>query len=151
MASMEEKISALTNLMVCGVLTADEFTRVVAALNGASFAQPAPPPREISPAEAAYENYIMNVVANAFKSPSAVKFPPFDPSMVKEGMIKLDFSQVYCRYIETFVDAPNSYGTMLREPIILGIDDYFNILWWAQHVTVSPLVGKSKGWIRMTK
>ena len=101
MASMEEKISALTNLMVCGVLTADEFTRVVAALNGASFAQPAPPPREISPAEAAYENYIMNVVANAFKSPSAVKFPPFDPSMVKEGMNATDVE----KYIASLPEA----------------------------------------------
>ena len=71
--------------------------------------------------------------------------------MVKEGTIKLDFKEQKVKYIETYVDAPNSYGAMLREEIIIGIDDDFNTLWWAQHVQISALLGKSKGWIKMTK
>lgn len=41
--------------------------------------------------------------------------------MVKQGKIKLDMREQEVRYIETYADAPNSYGTMLREPIIIGI------------------------------
>ena len=144
----EEKVAALSKLMVEGILTADEFTRLIAALNSDGSAE-----KEVekTPAQITYENYITQVVANAFKSPASVKFPPFDPSMVKEGFIKLDFRNQNVRYIETYVDAPNSYGTMLREPIIIGIDNNFNPLFWAQHLQIGTLLGKSKGWTTMSK
>ena len=147
MAQMEEKIAAITQLMMNGTLTADEFSRVVGALNGTT----APQEPEKTPAQKTYEEYIKNVVANAFKSPASVKFPPFDPSMVKQGSIKLDFKEQNVRYIETYVDAPNSYGTMLREPIIIGIDDQFTPLFWAQHLQISSLLGKQKGWTTMSR
>ena len=147
MATMEEKVTALTQLMINGTLTADELSRVIGALTG----EAAPQEEEKSPAQKTYENYIKNVVVNAFKSPASVKFPPFDPSMVKQGAIKLDFKEQNVRYIETYVDAPNSYGTMLREPIIIGIDDQFTPLFWAQHLQISSLLGKQKGWTTMSR
>ena len=96
----EEKVAALSKLMVEGILTADEFTRLIAALNSDGSAE-----KEVekTPAQITYENYITQVVANAFKSPASVKFPPFDPSMVKEGFIKLDFRNQNVRYIEKTV------------------------------------------------
>lgn len=146
--TIEEKISAMTNLMTTGVLTAEEFAKIVAVLNGNSVEASA---REKSPAELTYEKYIRENVSKMFKSPGSIKFPPFVPSMVKEGTIKLDFKEQNVKYIETYVDAPNAYGTMLREEIIIGIDDEFNPLFWAQHVQISALLGKSKGWIKMSK
>lgn len=146
--TIEEKISAITNLMTTGVLTAEEFAKIVSVLNGNAVEAPA---REKSPAELTYEKYITGTVSKMFRSPGSIKFPPFDPAMVKQGTIKLDFKEQYVKYIETYVDAPNAYGTMLREEIIIGIDDDFNPLFWAQHVQVSPLLGKSKGWIKMSK
>lgn len=145
----EQKIAALSKLMVDGVLSADEFTRVVAALDAPVGGGAAPV--EKTPAERTYEDYITNVVALSFKSPSSVKFPPFDPSMVKQGIIKLDMKDQNVRYIETYVDAPNSYGTMLREQIIIGVDDHFTPLFWAQHLTLGALLGKQKGWTTMSR
>jgi len=146
--TIEQKIAEISKLMTSGILTADEFTKICAVLSGGMAVEPV---REKTPAEKAYEDYITNTVAKNFKSPSAVKFPSFDASMVKEGTIKLDFKEQHVKYIETYVDAPNSYGAMLREEIIIGIDDEFNTLWWAQHVQISALLGKSKGWIKMAK
>lgn len=143
----EEKISALSKLMADGVFTADEFSRLVAALSPTETKSE----EEKSPAERMYDGYIKNAVASVFKSPASVKFPPFDPSMVKQGTIRLDFKEQYVRYIETYVDAPNSYGAMLREDIIIGIDEDFHPLFWAQHTEISPLLGKSKGWTKMTR
>ena len=148
MASKKEKITALTDLMVNGILAPDEFTRVVAALEGKG-PENQEPEKKKTPAEIAYEDYITNHVAHAFKSPASVKFPPFDPAMVKEGTIELDGSQQKARYIETYVDASNSYGTMLREEIIIGIDDDFNPLYCAQHAMRPFIGGKTKGWFKM--
>lgn len=143
----EEKVAALSQLMVQGILTADELGRVIAALEPAS----APVEPEKTPAQKIYEAYMTKVVATAFKSPSQVKFPPFDPSMVKSRTIKLDMKEQNLRYIETYVDAPNSYGAMLREDIIIGINDNFAPLFWAQHLQISPILGKTKGWITMSR
>lgn len=146
--NMTDKINALTSLMTNGILTAEEFAKIVAVLNGAT---PQEGVKEKTPAELTYEKYIKEKVATKFKSPASVQFPPFDPSMVKVGKIKLDFKEQEAKYIETYVDAPNSYGTMLREEIIIGIDDDFNPLYWAQHVQMGALLGKSKGWITISK
>lgn len=145
----EAKIAALTKLMTDGILTADEFTRLIAALDGNVNVPQREP--EKTPAQRTYENYITEKVAPFFKSPASVKFPPFDPSMVKQGVIKLDLKDQNVRYIETYVDAPNSYGTMLREQIIIGIDNDFNPLFWAEHLQLGTLLGKSKSWTTMSK
>ena len=146
--TIEGKISAITKLMTDGVLTADEFAKIVSLLNGIAVEAPA---REKTPAELTYEKYITENVAKMFKSPGSIKYPPFNPSMVKEGTIKLDFKEQNVKYIETYVDAPNAYGTMLREEIIIGIDDDFHPLFWAQHVQICALLGNSNGWIKMSK
>lgn len=143
----EEKVAALSQLMIQGVLTADELGRVIAALE--PVITPVEP--EKTPAQKIYEAYMTKVVATAFKSPSRVEFPPFDPSMVKSGTIKLDMKEQNIRYIETYVDAPNSYGAMLREEIIIGINDNFAPLFWAQHLQIGPILGKTKGWMTMSK
>lgn len=149
----EEKISALYNLMTQGVFTADELGRLITAIDlpaqGVS-AQQKPEP-EKTPTQLTYEKYISNAIASAYKSPSAVKFPPFDISMVKYGTIRLDGKEQTLRYIETYVDAPNSYGTMLREEIIIGIDDEFHPLFWADHPSLGTILGKSSGWIKRSR
>ena len=148
MASKQEKITALTDLMARDILTADEFTRIIAALDGQVQVNQVPE-KEKTPAELAYEDYITNHIAHAFKSPSSFQFPPFDPSMVKEGTIELDGQKKRGKYIETYIDAPNSYGTMLREDIIIGIDNDFKPVFCAQHITRPLIGGKSTGWYRM--
>ena len=56
MASKQEKITALTDLMVNGILTPDEFTRVIAALEGKG-QEDQEPEREKTPAEMTYEEF----------------------------------------------------------------------------------------------
>jgi len=146
---IEEKIAAISDLMTKGILTADEFAKIVNVLNGKS--KENEPEKEKSPTELIYEKYITETISRAFKSPSSVKFPPFSESMVKEGTIKLDFKDQNLRYIETYIDAPNSYGAMLREDIIIVIDGEFNPLFWAQHAMnpLNPFGKKTKSWIKM--
>ena len=144
----EEKVAALSQLMIQGILTADELGRLIAALEPANAGAAEV---EKTPAQKTYEEYITKVVASVFKSPSQIKFPPFDPSMVKFGTIKLDLKEQTVRYIETYIDAPNSYGAMLREDIIIGIDDKFTPLFWAQHLQLSPILGKAKGWTTISR
>lgn len=138
----DEKVAALSDLKNQGILTADELSRVVAALGTETV-------REKSLAEIIYETYIKERVATTFKNPASVKYPPFDPAMVKAGTIKLDLKEQNVRYIETYVEVRSTNGTMLREEIIIGIDEYFNPLFWAQHTQNSPLLGKSKSWMSM--
>lgn len=147
MATKDEKISALSKLMTDGIITSEEFAKLVTALE--SNAQTLQ--KEKSPAQLAYEQYIENVVSKAFKSPASIKYPPFSPEMVKHGTIKLDAKEQTLKYIETYVDAANSYGALLREPIIIVIDDNFNCKSWAQHLSLGSLFGKSKAWITMSK
>lgn len=145
---LKDKISAMTDLMMKGVITADEFAKIVDVLKGKPVGEPE---REKSPAEITYETYIKEKVAPSFKSPSMVQFPPFNPTMVKKGFIKIDSCEREEMYIETYVDAPNAYGTMLRENIIIGIDENFTPYYWAQHLQISSLLGKSKSWTTMSK
>lgn len=145
---LKDKIAAVSDLMLKGILTADEFSKIVAVLNGSPVQEPE---REKTPAERTYEEYIQKEIAPKFKSPSMVKFPPFDPSMVKKGRIKIDYSEREEMYIETYIDAPNSYGTMLREEIIIGIDENFTPRFWAQHLQLGTLLGKSKSWTTMSR
>lgn len=121
MATMKEKVDALTKLMQDGILTADEFASVVAALNGQS--GDTAPAKEKTELEKQYDDVFANHIVNAFKSPASCKWAELTPDMVKKGEIKIDSVITDCTYIDTYVDAPNSYGTMLRQKIRLVIND----------------------------
>lgn len=121
MATMEEKMGAFTKLMQEGILTADEFARVVAALNGNSVAEV--PTREKSPLEKQYDEVFANHIINVFKSPASCKWPELDSNMIKKGSMKINSKMTDCTYIETYIDAPNSYGAMLRKKLRLVMDD----------------------------
>ena len=120
MATKEEKISALTNLMINGILTADEFSRVVAVLDGSAALEPV---KEKSPLEIQYDEVFSKHIINAFKSPASCKWPELESSMIKKGIIKISSKETNCTYIETYIDAPNSYGAMLRKKLRLVIND----------------------------
>ena len=149
--SKEKQIAALTNLMVEGVFTAEELTLLINALNGKETASE-PAQEEKTPAQLKYEDYIANHVAYAFKSPSSVKAPPLEPSMIKEGKLNilsgLKYKPQEVRYIETYVDAPNSYGTMLRQAICIIVDNDFNPQFVVQNVP-GLMGGPSKNWMKM--
>lgn len=121
MATMEEKIGALTKLMQDGILSAEEFSRVVAALNGSAIAEV--PVKEKSPLEKQYDEVFANHIINEFKSPASCKWPELESSMIKKGSMKINSKLTDCTYIETYIDAPNSYGTMLRKKLRLVVDD----------------------------
>lgn len=42
--------------------------------------------------------------------------------MVKKGEIKINSKLTQCTYIETYIDAPNAYGAMLRQKLRLVVD-----------------------------
>lgn len=149
MANLTEKISAITELMNKGIITPDEFTKIVQVLNNGT----ANIEEEKTPMALKYEEFLSNTVAKAFKSPSTIKFPPLDASMIKEGELKisagLGSKTLNLRYIETYIDAPNSYGTMLREQIAIVIDDDFNFTMVLQGLK-NPFTGKSLGqWMKL--
>ena len=121
MATMEEKMSALTKLMQDGILTAEEFASVVAALNGKG--GEAAPAKEKSPLQMQYDEVFEKHIINAFKSPASCKWPDLESEMIKKGSIKINSSMTECTYIETYIDAPNSYGAMLRKKLRLVMDD----------------------------
>ncbi len=120
MATKEEKIAALTNLMVEGTLTAEEFSRVVSVLDGSNALQPT---KEKSPLEEQYDEVFSKHIINVFKSPASCKWPELQSSMIKKGSIKVDGSTKEYTYIETYIDAPNAYGTMLRKQLKLVMND----------------------------
>lgn len=124
MVTMEEKISALTELMKNGILTADEFSKVVATLNGKEeTVQKVEPPKEKSPLAKQYDEVFARYVINVFKSPSACKWPELTSDMVIKGSFKIDGKMTECTYIETYIDAPNSYGAVLRQKLRFLMDE----------------------------
>ena len=149
MASLNEKIVAITQLMQDGILTAEELSKIIQCLSssGESVAQ------SKTPAEQKYESIMQDKVAYGFKSPSGIKFPPLTSDMIKEGELQisqgLGSKKHVLRYIHTYVDAPNAYGTMLRENIALVIDDDFNVTMVLQELK-NPFSGKTLGqWMKM--
>lgn len=92
--------------------------------------------KEISPIEKRYEIVFSKYIINRYKSPSSCKWPKFETSMVKDGLIRVNgedengkpkmtakIPQQQLRYIETYIDAQNSYGAMLREKILIVINE----------------------------
>lgn len=121
MVKMEEKIDALTELMKNGILTAGEFANVVSALNGKGEVKSSV--KEKSPLEKQYDEVFQKHIINAFKSPSACKWPELTSEMVIKGSFKIDGKMTECTYIETYIDAPNSYGAVLRQKLRLVVDE----------------------------
>ena len=149
MANLDEKIVAITKLMQEGILTAEELTKILQVLNGNCNGEE---PTK-TPLEQKYEDFMRNKVSSAFRSPSGIKFPPLQPSMVKEGELKiskgLGSKSQYLRYIEVTVDAPNAYGTMLREKIAIVLDENSNFTMVLQELK-NPFTGGSLGqWMVM--
>lgn len=150
MASLNEKINAVTELMNKGILSAEELSKIISVLSHDKIDST---PSEKTPMEIKYETFMKNTVSKAFKSPSSIKFPPMDSSMIKEGEIKisagLGAKTHNLRYIHTHIDAPNAYGTMLREEIAIVIDDNFNFTMVLQALK-NPFSGKSLGqWMKL--
>lgn len=121
MVTMSEKMNALTNLMQQGILTTEEFANVVSALNGSGV--PAVAPKEKSPLEIQYDEVFSNHIINAFKSPASCKWPELTTDMIVKGTLKFDAKENQCTYVDTYIDAPNSYGAMLRQKIRLVVDE----------------------------
>ena len=119
MATMEEKMVALTKLMSDGILSAEEFANVVAAINGTGTVAPI---KEKTELEKQYDEVFSKYIINAFKSPSSCKWPELTSDMVKKGNMKINGAETPCTYIDTYIDAPNSYGAMLRKKIRLVIN-----------------------------
>ncbi|MCD8016203.1 MAG: hypothetical protein LUE97_00065 [Oscillospiraceae bacterium] len=120
MATIEEKMIALTKLMNDGILTTEDFANVVAALNGGLNTMT--PAKEKSELEKRYDDVFSKHIVNAFKSPASCKWPELTPDMVKKGEIKINSKLTQCTYIETYIDAPNAYGAMLRQKLRLVVD-----------------------------
>ena len=152
MATLNEKINAITELMNRGILTGDELSKIIQLLSAGATENSTQ--TEKTPMELKYEKFMRETVAKAFKSPSSIKFPPMESSMIKEGELKiskgfLGSETKNLRYIQTYVDAPNAYGTMLREEIALVIDDDFNFTLILQALK-NPFTGKKLGeWMKM--
>lgn len=148
MATKDEKISALTNLLADGTLTVDECSCIVAMLDGRVVLRPATGKSAVA---TAYENYLMTTVASTFQNPASVRFPNFESYMVKQGTIQLDGCPTCCRYIETLVDASNARGATFREDILLGIDEDDQILWWAQRDRGCSSCSGADQWVKMSR
>ena len=121
MAALEEKMAALTKLMKDGIISEVEFANIVSALNGS--ANSAMPIKEKSPLELQYDEVFSKHIINVFKSPASCKWPDLSDDMIIKGSFKIMSKMTECTYIETYIDAPNSYGAMLRKNIRLVIDD----------------------------
>lgn len=121
MATIDEKMNALTQLMQDEILTAQEFANVVAVITGGADATPQI--KKKSELEIQYDNVFSSHIVNAFKSPASCKWAELTPDMVKKGEFKYDGKLNQCTYIETWIDAPNSYGAMLRKKLRLIVDD----------------------------
>ncbi len=121
MADKKAKVEALSKLMIDGILTADEFANVVAALDGNVVSNA--PAKEKSELEKQYDDVFSKHVINVFKSPASCKWPELTPDMVKKGEIKINSKLTQCTYIDTYIDAPNSYGAMLRKKLRLVINN----------------------------
>ena len=82
--------------------------------------------KEITPIEQYYNDCFKNKIINVYKSPSTCKWPPLESSMIKEGVVnifnKTKFEDRNVRYIETWIDATNSYGAYIRGRLRIVID-----------------------------
>lgn len=119
----QEKILAFSKLMQDGIITPDELTKIMNALSSDSNVVT----ETKSPFEKKYDECFSNHIIQVFKSPSTCKWPPLKEDMIKEGTVKIlegwSYVPKYVRYIETYIDAANSYGAMLRKQLRIVINE----------------------------
>jgi len=125
MATIDEKIIALTGLMNQGVLTAEEFSKIVAALTGTGNNTQAPV--EKTPMEIMYEKCFSEKIISLYKSPGTCKWPPLTKEMIVVGTTKVQVGwhteDINATYIQTYIDATNSYGAYLRQSMRILLDN----------------------------
>ena len=126
MATIEEKVTELTKLMNNGILTADEFTKIISILNNNNIE--IIEKKEKTPLEKQYDVVFSKYIITVFKSPSSCKWPELTSDMVKKGNVTIENKSINCTYIETYIDATNSYGAMLRKKLRLIIDENGKII-----------------------
>lgn len=132
-ASREERVNELTKLLTEGKITSEQFTVMLEAATKAE-------PVAMTRPQRIYDDFMRNVVVNGYKSPSMVRYPMLEESMIHEGdmamLVGMKYHVFRARYILVHLDAPNSYGAMLRCVLAILIDDDFNPL-----IVLQPLTG----------
>ena len=156
MATKKEKMLALTNLFNDGIFTEDEYSKMIAILNKEKNEKEE---KMETPLSKEYNDVFKKYIIGVFKSPDSCKWPELLPDMIMEGPIKIDSKEVECTYIETYIDATNSYGAYLRKKIRLVVNEEGKIIRILQEaqtsgVTLLGMLGNAllKGcWIDLVK
>ena len=136
----EEQLAAAEHLAADGVLTAAELARVRRRLG------------EPETAERQYEDYVRRHIARAYREPDRVIFPPLEPSMVRQETVELwengRWRTAELRYILTWVDVPDSRGTVHRRELALALDGHDRPR-FAMERAASLLGKESNRWLRL--
>lgn len=150
--NLEEKIMAVTKLMQDGILTADELARIISVLSNPNDSTNNAV-EEKTPLEKKYDECFEKHIINVFKSPSSCKWPRLTEEMIKEGDVSIldgwSYKNKHVRYIETYIDAPNSYGAMLRKKLRIVIDGEGTPQMVLDNVK-GLLGGESENWMPLT-
>ena len=152
MVSKEEAIAELAKLLANGAISAEAFTMSVSALNNASSSSDSEanqPPREKTRDEKIYET-VMEYIRNQTIAPSTVKYPPFSECKIETEIDSSTFLKLpdyltlelpkYLiideetgKYLLTewnsYFDAQNKFGAMIRESCSFIFDDNKNLIY----------------------
>ena len=149
MANFNEKIAAITALMENGVLDAQEQQEIVRLLTDKHRVGAV----SKSPFERKYEGFMKNNVAIALKNPFSAKFPPLQRSMIKQGDLSVCLEEGNVirefHYIETYIESMNSYGNIIRENIVIILDEKLNFTMVLQELKHSLMQTGLRQWIPM--
>lgn len=90
---------------------------------------------EMTIMEKRYEK-AFSLIVKFYKTPGACKWPRYNDSMLKSGPVRVDgedangnrklaveISPQNLTFIETFIDAQNSYGALLREDLLIVLNE----------------------------
>lgn len=125
MATIEEKIVSITELMNKGILTAEEFSKVITVLTGTM--NNVEVTVEQTPMEIMYNKCFTDRIIGMYKSPGSCKWPSLTKDMILSGVTKVQIGwstqEINRTYIQTYIDATNSYGAYLRQNIRILLDD----------------------------
>lgn len=136
----QEKILAFSKLMQDGIITSNELAKIINVLcSDVSSNVTSNDVSEKTPLEKKYDECFSKYIINAFKSPSTCKWPKLESNMIVKGSIKINSVVTQCTYIDTYIDAANSYGAMLRQKIRLVLDDQGNITRALQELQTSGI------------
>lgn len=125
MATIDEKIISLTGLMNQGILTVEDFSKIVSVLTGTDNNIQAPVDK--TPMEIMYERCFSDKIISFYKSPGTCKWPPLTKEMIVEGVTKVQVGwhneDINATYIQTYLDATNSYGAYIRQSLRILLDN----------------------------